>query len=678
MRFNSSGGATPNSTNLYAFTVAPYVNVDLGTPLHLETFDSLTEGTLPSGWSVTNYTDLDNYPGFDLNNFHSDTFVDWTVINRTTLSNWLSVVPAGGDFSQVFNVAPNQVVNQALVTNLISNNFIIAVSDRSSGQKQVDYLYTKDYNVAGKTNIYLAFNNVYVQNQNNIAAIEYSINGGATWLPALYLLASGDILRDGTGNIDASNTFATVYTDVPNIELNTAGNGYYGQFIGVNSNLWGTLAPFLSTRGDDDQTGSKRVEIIRLAQADNQAAVRFRFALAGTWAWYFGIDDFGLYSVTVVTPPSLASGPTPAAATVAVGNSVTLNIAAALGSSPLVYQWRQNGTNLPGRTTQSLIIPSARSSDAGTYDVVVSNPGGAITSPPPAAVLTVINPAVFVTGQWDFNGDLTATVGKDLQYFDTTVQGDTTFGSTTDFGINDINGQPAKVMHFTPTVAKWGGYRVAHGGAPNGGGAYVNQYTVVYDLYYTSGSDRGWRSLWQTASNDGNDGDVFINTANGIGISSVYSGNVTADTWHRVAFAFDLTGPGEAPVLTKFIDGVKVGSQTSGLSAKDGRFALDPEALLFADENGDVKEGYVSSVQFSDGRRPDAFLAALGGPSAAKIPGAIKATFEGGHSVIRWTGGVPLQSADKVTGPWTVVSGATSPYTPPAGGSAKYFRPQIP
>ena len=61
--FNDTGGATPNTTNRYTFTVAPYVNVDLGPPLYLETFDELAEGTLPAGWSVVNFTDYDTDPG---------------------------------------------------------------------------------------------------------------------------------------------------------------------------------------------------------------------------------------------------------------------------------------------------------------------------------------------------------------------------------------------------------------------------------------------------------------------------------------------------------------------------------------------------------------------------------------------------------------------------------------
>jgi hypothetical protein len=678
--FDNSGGATPNTTNRYTFTVAPYVNINLGPPLYLETFDDLAVGALPAGWSVTNYTDFDQVPGDDPNNFHSDTFLNWAVVGQDNITNWFTVTPDGGDFTTIFNVAPNQVFNNAAVTSLINSNSIIAISDRTDAhQKQINYLFTGDYNLSGKANVYLSFHNIYVQNQNNIASVEYSINGGATWLPALYLLDGSDILRDSAGNIDASNTFATVYGDVPNVDLNSPANGNYGQYIGVSPNLWSSLAPFLSARGDDDLTGSKRVEVIRLAQADNQPAVRFRIAMAGRYAWYFGIDDFGLFSIPSAEQPLLASTPTPATQTVAVGNSATISIASAFGLGPFTYQWRQNGTNLPGKTSQNLVFPNVSLAAAGTYDVVVTGAGGSVTSAPPAAVLTVINPPVFVTGQWDFLlGNLAASLGNDLQYNGTA--GDTTFGTTTSFGIPDINGVPTPVLHFTPPAAtNWGGYTMFHRAAPNGGGDYVNQYTLIFDVYYPPTSNSKWRSLWQTATGNGNDGDLFVSTGNGLGISSVYDGVVSAGAWHRIAAAFDLTGPG-SPVLTKFIDGVKVGQQTLN-DGMDGRWALDPSALVFADNDGDVAEAFVSSIQFSNGRRPDAFLESLGGPSAFKIPGAIRADVIGGNVVIRWSGGVALESADSLEGPWSTVSGTIGQfsYSPPSPLSKnKFYRPHLP
>ncbi len=669
--FNNTGGATANTTNQYAFTTAPWVNINLGAPLYLETFDEVAEGSLPAGWTVQNFTDLDSIPGNDLNNFHSDSFLDWALLSRSTLSNWFTVTPGGADYNGIFNVAPNQVIDGAVVTNLISTNFVVAVSARADQQKQIQYLFTGDYNLSGQNNVYLAFKSIWVQNQDSLAAIEYSINGGTTWLPAQYMLHGPDILSDANGNIDASNTFATVYADVPTTAAVSGGN--YGLFIGVAESQWAGLAPYLSARTDDDQTSSKKVEIIRLAQADNQPAVRFRLASVGAWSWYWGVDNFGLYSVPTVPAPLLTTGPTPATQTAAVGNAAAFTVANASGVSPITYQWRHYGTNLPGRTGQTLTFSAVQPSDAGPYEVVATNPGGSVTSAPPAAVLTVINPSVLVSGQWNFDTGLTAFVGRDLEYNDTTVGADTTFGTTTSFGIADINGLPATVMHFTPSATSWGGYKMYHQAAPNGGGAYVNQYTLIADLYLPFAT---WRSLLQTDTANATDGDLFIDPAGGAGISGLYNGTITPGEWHRLAIAFDLSGPG-SPVLTKFVDGVKVGNQTTGLSGMDGRFSLDVYALLFGDQDGDVAETFVSSVQFSNGRRPDAFIAALGGPAAAKIPGAIKATVETGNPVIRWTGAVPLQSADSPAGPWTTL-GVSSPYTPPAGSPAKFYRPKIP
>ncbi len=679
--YNNLGGAVANTTNRYQFAVVPYANIDLGPPLYLETFDSLAEGELPAGWSVQNQTDFDIAYGDDYNNFHSDAFLNWVVVDRASVSNWASV-DGGQDFAGIFNVAPGQVYHQTLVTNLITDKFIIAVASRTSNQlKEIDYLYTGDYDLRGKTNVYLAFNNIYIQNQNNLGAVEYSINGGATWLPALYLLDPRDILRDGDGNIDAYHTFGDVHGDVPNAAANTPTNGYYGQFIGVASNLWSGLAPYLAARTDDDQTNSMRVEVVRLAQADNQPAVRFRLAMAGTYAWYFGIDNFGLYSPSGASAPELVAVPAPAAQTVAVGNPASLDAGLALGLGPMVYQWRRDGANLAGKTAQVLVIPVVSLADAGAYDVVLTGAGGAVTSVPPAAVLTVINPAVFVTGQWDFlNGDLTATCGRDMEYYDLTSQADTSFGSSASFGLPDLGGMPTPVMHFTPSVARWGGYKLHHGAAPNGNGAYVNQYTLIFDIYYPPGSDGTWRSLWQTGTGNSNDGDIFVSPENGIGISGRYDGFVSGSAWHRIAIGIDLAGPEQAPMMTKFIDGVKVGSQTAGLEGKDERLSLDSYALAFADNDGDVGEAYVSSIQFSNGRRPDAFIKALGGPSPLKIPGVIRVDRLNGNVVIRWTGGVPLQSADSPAGPWAVVPGTAGQYThtPSPLATAKFYRPQIP
>jgi hypothetical protein len=195
--------------------------------------------------------------------------------------------------------------------------------------------------------------------------------------------------------------------------------------------------------------------------------------------------------------------------------------------------------------------------------------------------------------------------------------------------------------------------------------------------------------LWQTDASNSSDGDLFVSDWNGLGISSTYDGYVSDDWWHRIALAIDLAGPGEAPVLTKFtdgfkqvhnFDGIRVGNQTLDEGA-DGRWSLAPYALVFADDDGNEAEAYVSSIQFSNGRRPDAYIQALGGPNALKIPGVIRADLVSGQVVIRWSGGAALQSADSPAGPWTTVDGTAGQYTytPPSPlAQVKFYRPKIP
>ncbi len=90
------------------------------------------------------------------------------------------------------------------------------------------------------------------------------------------------------------------------------------------------------------------------------------------------------------TPPSITAQP--ASATVGFLDPITFNVGA-IGSRPLSYQWRHGGTPIPGATNATLTIPSARESDAGSYDAVVSNDSGSATSGAATLTVTSLSPA---------------------------------------------------------------------------------------------------------------------------------------------------------------------------------------------------------------------------------------------------------------------------------------------
>ena len=91
-----------------------------------------------------------------------------------------------------------------------------------------------------------------------------------------------------------------------------------------------------------------------------------------------------VFHFTVADLPEIVEQPT--STTVVPGEAVSFSVAAT-GFAPLRYQWRKDGFEIRGADEPSLLIPAAALADAGSYDVVVSNRGGAVTSAP--AVLVV-------------------------------------------------------------------------------------------------------------------------------------------------------------------------------------------------------------------------------------------------------------------------------------------------
>ncbi|HEX3357305.1 MAG TPA: LamG-like jellyroll fold domain-containing protein [Tepidisphaeraceae bacterium] len=78
-----------------------------------------------------------------------------------------------------------------------------------------------------------------------------------------------------------------------------------------------------------------------------------------------------------------------------VYTSTTFSLGAdAAGALPLHFQWRQEGTNVPGATSETYTKANAAQSDAGNYDVVITNNYGSVTS---QVVTVTVNPAIPVS-----------------------------------------------------------------------------------------------------------------------------------------------------------------------------------------------------------------------------------------------------------------------------------------
>ena len=159
-----------------------------------------------------------------------------------------------------------------------------------------------------------------------------------------------------------------------------------------------------------------------------------------------------------------------------------------------------------------------------------------------------------VTGQWDFSNGLAATFGNDLEYADgpngTTAEG-TEFGTTTDFGIPDIDGSPADVMCVPEDPGRDIGYLLDHGIAPNGGGEYVNRYTLLMDVIQVGGG--GASAIIQMSPNKNPSDATYFWQGDNMGQGQggyIGDGTFLPDEWHRIGFAVDLAG--DEAVITKW------------------------------------------------------------------------------------------------------------------------------
>jgi hypothetical protein len=247
-------------------------------------------------------------------------------------------------------------------------------------------------------------------------------------------------------------------------------------------------------------------------------------------------------------------------------------------------------------------------------------------------IITTGGSSTTVAGQWDFDsGNLAATVGTALSYFDPTFDGPsgtaedkTAFGSASSFSLPALPGGDALVMRVPGTLDRRIGYVMTHGIAPNGGGTRVNQYTLIMDVFVAT-SGAGAASLLQTSSTaNTDDGDLFWQGSNFGQGGGGYNGRgtFTAGSWHRVVAAYDMAA--NPPVVTKYVDGVKQDDWTANQGLDAPRRALQASAILFGDGDQDERrEMFVNSIQIRSGKLSDAECFALGTPTAAGIPASI-------------------------------------------------------
>ena len=141
---------------------------------------------------------------------------------------------------------------------------------------------------------------------------------------------------------------------------------------------------------NSDQTSVDRLD----------SAVKFTVPTIVNGKVYVGTRT-GLAVLGLLSSPRLVITSQPQNVTAPASGTATFSVSAT-GTAPLAYQWRFNGAPIAGATSSSYTIANAQASNAGTYDVVVSNSAGSVTSNP--ATLTVTGPAgAFTNGSFESN-----------------------------------------------------------------------------------------------------------------------------------------------------------------------------------------------------------------------------------------------------------------------------------
>jgi hypothetical protein len=112
------------------------------------------------------------------------------------------------------------------------------------------------------------------------------------------------------------------------------------------------------------------------------------------------------------------------------GQNAAFNVVAS-GTAPLAYQWQFNGTNLPGAIATNYTRSNVQAADLGTYDVVVSNSIGSITSA--LASLTLAGRPILLDPQ-KTNGAFSFTLSGDPG-FNYAIEATTNFSTWTNLAI---------------------------------------------------------------------------------------------------------------------------------------------------------------------------------------------------------------------------------------------------
>jgi hypothetical protein len=223
---------------------------------------------------------------------------------------------------------------------------------------------------------------------------------------------------------------------------------------------------------------------------------------------------------------------------------------------------------------------------------------------------------------WQLNGNLDTSVG-------TAAALGNTGGWTPSY--QNFDGTPGDQVLVFPEFTSGQGIFVDTLDMPvNGGGAFVNNYSIVMDVKFSS-------TYQANEFPGGNDGDSFIRpTTLGGGLGSVgdYAGIILDDTWYRIGIVNDVV----ARDIRYYVNGTLVNTVDDVL-VLDESWSLFPSTdargfYLFADDDGETGAGFLGSLAVWDKVLSDSEFTELGSASAIGIIPEPSAALLGGVGLL--------------------------------------------
>lgn len=233
--------------------------------------------------------------------------------------------------------------------------------------------------------------------------------------------------------------------------------------------------------------------------------------------------------------------------------------------------------------------------------------------------LPALGSAQSLVSAYDFNGTLDPYFAANSHVG--SLEHRTGGNPTSAFGPTNYTVQTVgSVTKQVATVPAPSFFRALHGMGKNGGGDYVNKYSILIDMKVNGNPP--WASLYSSSWDNASDGESFLRwdgNSYSVGISGVYAGTISANAWHRIVITFDGGATGN---MTYYVDGSQVNQVAALDTSVDGRWSLycwdDPDAEdhldLFGDNDGDNLDGWVSQAAFYSEVLSPNYVGSLGGP----------------------------------------------------------------